>query len=99
MQKTFAIAILLATSAVGAGSVMAATQAQYDKKAAEVASTGQQTVSIYVDVDWGARKSGSAGELNQAHKAFNAVGYQVIDVVGYTENGDLQGFFVTYVRR
>ena len=63
------------------------------------ASTGQQTVSIYVDVDWGARKSGSAGELNQAHKAFNANGYQVIDVVGYTENGDLQGFFVTYVRR
>ena len=23
----------------------------------------------------------------------------MIDVVGYTENGDLQGFFVTYVQR
>ena len=52
-----------------------------------------------VDVDWGSRKSGSATELNQAHNAFNANGYQVVDVVGYTENGDLQGFFVTYVRR
>jgi hypothetical protein len=99
MQRTFATAVLLAASAVGATSALAATQAQYDKKAAELASTGQQTVSIYVDVDWGARKSGSAGELNQAHKAFNANGYQVIDVVGYTENGDLRGFFVTYARR
>ena len=104
MQKTFATAALLAAllmgfSAFGAGSAIAATQSQYDKKAAEAASTGQQTVSIYVDVDWGARKSGSASELNQAHRAFNANGYQVIDVVGYTENGDLQGFFVTYVRR
>ena len=95
-QKSLATALLLAASAVGAGSTLAATQAQNDKKAAAFASSGQQTVSIYVDVDWGARKSGSAGELNQAHKAFNAVGYQVIDVVGYTENGDLQGFFVTY---
>lgn len=99
MHKIFATALLLAASVFGAGSAMAATQTQYDKKAAEAASNGQPTVSIYVDVDWGARKAGSAVELNQAHRAFNAAGYHVVDVVGYTENGDLQGFFVTYVRR
>ncbi|HZX76506.1 hypothetical protein [Lysobacter sp.] len=78
---------------------MAASQSYYDKKAAAAASAGQQTISIYVDVDLGARKSGSADELNQSHRAFNASGYDVVSVVGYTENGDLQGFFVTYVRR
>jgi hypothetical protein len=98
MRQSLATALLL-TAALATGSAVAATQGQYDKKAAEVARSGQQTVSIYVDVDWGARKNGSAGELNQAHQAFNANGYQVIDVVGYTENGDLQGFFVTYARR
>ena len=96
MHKLFAAAVL---SVALAAPAMAATQAQYDKKAAEAAASGQPTVSIYVDVDWGARKAGSATELNQAHRAFNALGFQVVDVVGYTENGDLQGFFVTYVRR
>ncbi|MBF6024359.1 hypothetical protein [Lysobacter niastensis] len=98
MRKFLATALLF-TAVFGAGSAVAATQTQYDKKAAEIARAGQQTVSIYVDVDWGARKGGSATELNQAHQAFNSNGYQVVDVVGYTENGDLQGFFVTYVRR
>ncbi|HEY5802175.1 MAG TPA: hypothetical protein VIT90_00575 [Lysobacter sp.] len=93
------LAALLAACLLAPALALAASQAQYDKKAAEAAQTGQQTVSLYVDVDLGARKNGSASELNQAHRAFNANGYQVASVVGYTENGDLQGFFVTYVRR
>lgn len=91
--------LVLAALFAFAGTAAAASQAHYDKRAAEAASSGQRTVSIYVDVDWGARKAGSAAELNQSHRAFNANGYEVVDVVGYTENGDLQGFFVTYVRR
>ncbi len=77
---------------------LAATQTQYEKKAVEAAGTGQRTISVYVDVDLGARKAGSAKELNQAHQAFNRHGFEVVDVVGYTENGDLQGFFVTYAK-
>lgn len=98
MRKTL-VAAVLAAALLAPALATAATQAQYDKKAAEAARTGEQTVSLYVDVDLGARKSGSATELNQAHRAFNANGYAVASVVGYTENGDLQGFFVTYVRR
>src|SRR5262245_26141834 len=98
MRKILATALLL-TATLASGSTLAATQGHYDKQAAEAARTGQPTISIYVDVDWGASKTGSADELNQAHQAFNHNGYQVVDVVGYTENGDLQGFFVTYVRR
>ncbi len=90
---TLAVALLFPTLA------LAASRSHYDKKAAEAAGSGQRTVSLYVDVDLGARKSGSATELNQAHRAFNASGFDVVSVVGYTENGDLQGFFVTYVRR
>lgn len=97
MRKTFATA--LAAVLLAPALALAASQTHYDKKAAASASAGDRTVSIYVDVDLGARKSGSADELNQSHRAFNANGYEVLSVVGYTENGDLQGFFVTYVRR
>lgn len=97
MRKTFATALVAALFVPAFA--MAASQSHYDKKASAAASTGQQTVSLYVDVDLGARKSGSADELNQSHRAFNANGYDVVSVVGYTENGDLQGFFVTYVKR
>ncbi len=93
------LATALAAALLAPAIALAASQSFYDKKAAEAAGTGQRTVSIYVDVDLGARKSGSAGELNQSHRAFNASGFDVVSVVGYTENGDLQGFFVTYVRR
>ena len=93
LRPVLAAALLLPTLA------LAASQSFYDKKAAEAAAGGVRTVSLYVDVDLGARKSGSATELNQSHRAFNANGFDVVSVVGYTENGDLQGFFVTYVRR
>lgn len=93
------LATALAAALLAPALALGASQSFYDKKAAEAAGTGQRTVSIYVDVDLGARKSGSAGELNQSHRAFNASGFDVVSVVGYTENGDLQGFFVTYVRR
>ncbi len=89
----------LAAALLAPALALAASQSHYDKKAAEAAGSGQRTVSIYVDVDLGARKSGSAGELNQSHRAFNVNGFDVVSVVGYTENGDLQGFFVTYVKR
>ncbi len=99
-MRALLLATLLASAALGTsiGSADAATQGHYDRAAQEAARNGQQTVSLYVDVDFGARKTGAANELNQAHRAFNANGYRVVDVVGYTENGDLQGFFVTYVR-
>lgn len=89
----------LAAALLAPALALAASQSYYDKKAAEAAGSGQRTFSLYVDVDLGMRKNGSADELNESHRAFNANGFDVVSVVGYTENGDLQGFFVTYVRR
>ena len=41
-------------------------------------------------------KQGAANSLSRAHQAFAAHGYKVQSVEPYIENGDLQGFFVTY---
>ena len=53
-------------------------------------------VTIWVDASWGFRNQGAANSLSRAHQAFAGQGYKVLSVEPYIENGDLQGFFVTY---
>jgi len=71
----------------------------YDDDAAQAKQDGRLNVSTWVDADWGFRKRGAANELNRAHQAYAAHGFEVLDVDPYIENGDLQGFFVTYRKR
>lgn len=72
----------------------------FDKKpedaAREADQAGMLAASIWVDVSWGFRNQGAANALNRSHQAFAARGYRVLSVQPYVENGDLQGFFVTY---
>lgn len=71
----------------------------YEDDAAQSQRAQRQNVSVWVDANWGFRKRGAASELNQAHQAYAAHGFEVLDVDPYIENGDLQGFFVTYRKR
>jgi len=93
--------IALAT-ALTAAALFAATPAHalFGKKPEDVAAEAQrsnmQAVTIWVDVTWGFRNQGAANALNRAHAAFATHGYRVQGVEPYIENGDLQGFFVTY---
>ena len=73
-----------------------ASARDYVEQADRAVAEKQAAVTIFVDVDWGGREDGAAKELTRAHTAFAARGYQVVDVEGYIENGDLQGFFATY---
>ena len=67
-----------------------------EKSATEAANAGLVAVTIWVDATWGFRNQGAANDLSHAHKAFTDLGYKVVSVEPYIENGDLQGFFVTY---
>ena len=64
--------------------------------AAEAARDGLPALTLWVDATWGFRHQGAANDLTRAHQAFAAQGYKVVSVAPYIENGDLQGFFVTY---
>lgn len=70
-----------------------------EKSAAEAASQQLQAVTIWVDASWGFRNQGAANDLSASHRAFYQRGYRVVSVEPYIENGDLQGFFVTYEKR
>lgn len=95
-MRTTACALLIAATAA----LVPAHAGVFDKKAEDAAleaeRAGMQDVSIWVGVSWGFRNQGAANALNRNHQAFAARGYRVLSVEPYIENGDLQGFFVTY---
>jgi hypothetical protein len=67
--------------------------------ASQAQASQQPAVTVWISSSWGFRKQGAAKELNEVHRLFGAHGYEVISVEPYLENGDLQGFFVTYRRK
>ena len=89
---TLALLACLASPSAGAGLFGKSPE----KSAAEAAAQRLPAVTIWVEATWGFRNQGAANSLSRAHQAFATRGYQVVDVAPYVENGDLQGFFVTY---
>ena len=83
-----ALALLAASPAVLAESL--------DVTAAQAKASQQPAITVWIASTWGFRKQGTAKDLNEAHRVFGAHGYEVVSVESYIENGDLEGFFVTY---
>ena len=97
-MRTLLFAVVLGLALPGA--VHAALFGKSPEKSADEAVTQQlPAVTIWVDASWGLRKQGAANDLSRAHQAFARHGYKVLSVEPYIENGDLQGFFVTYEKR
>lgn len=44
------------------------------------------------------RKKGSAGKITESHKNAESQGWNFDEMSIYIEDGDLQGFFITYTR-
>ncbi len=61
-------------------------------------STFTETQTVWVDATFGFRKKGGAKGINKTHKKMEAEGWCFKDFELYTENGDLEGFFLTYTR-
>jgi hypothetical protein len=92
MKKLLLAVALLAASPL-------AFAADLESIAAHAQASQQPAVTVWVSSTWGFRKQGAARELNEVHQLFGAHGYEVVSVEPYIENGDLQGFFVTYRRK
>jgi hypothetical protein len=92
---------VLLGAALSAALPCSAAAADYARAAAEAAAADRAGAgyTVYVDITFGMRKKIAAAELNDAHAAFGARGFEPAAVTAHEENGDLQGFFVTYRRR
>ena len=91
---SFAALLLIATTALPAQAGIFSKKPE--DSAAEAQRDGLLAVTIWIDATWGFRNQGAANSLSRAHQAFEPRGYKVQSVQPYIENGDLQGFFVTY---
>jgi len=54
--------------------------------------------TIFVDISALSRRKGMANGLTEKHQEYAQLGWEFSDLEIYIENGDLEGFFVTYVR-
>ncbi|ALN85343.1 hypothetical protein LC55x_2068 [Lysobacter capsici] len=90
------LAALLTAVAVTAPAHAGLFDKNPDKVADEAVTQRLRAVTVWVDASWGFRNQGAANALSRAHQAFTTRGYDVLSVAPYIENGDLQGFFVTY---
>jgi hypothetical protein len=89
MKKLLLVLCLLVATPV-------AFAADLEDIATKAQASAQPAVTVWISATWGFRKQGAARELNDAHRIFGSHGYEVVSVESYVENGDLEGFFVTY---
>ncbi len=64
-----------------------------------VQATPGEGLTIYLDVGILKRPNRASREMTKLHATHFEKGWTVVDVDPYIENGDLQGFFITYVGR
>ncbi len=57
-----------------------------------------ETTTVWLDAKFGFRKKSGASGINKTHKKMEAKGWCFNSMELYTENGDLEGFFVSYSR-
>ncbi|WP_457097351.1 hypothetical protein [Lysobacter sp. P5_B9] len=95
-MRTLSLAVVVALATLAAPVQAGLFEKKPELSAQEAATANLPAVTIWVDASWGFRNQGAANNLTKAHSAFAARGYKVQSVQPYIENGDLQGFFVTY---
>lgn len=91
-------AALAAAVVVSSTALLFHTQAQTPPGPAAHA-TAPESVTVYCDVNMLGRKNSAAEKLTKLHAQKAAEGFAFAGLQAYTENGDIQGFFVTYTRR
>ncbi len=60
--------------------------------------SGRMGKTVFVDASKFGRKKKAAKGMTELHEQFAQEGWTVIGMAIYTENQDLEGFFVTYVK-
>jgi hypothetical protein len=86
------LAIGLTSSSLSAQEALQATLA------AEPSMDCEQAITVFHDISSFGRKDRAAARMTERHDEMALTGWRFADMVIYTENGDLEGFYVTYIR-
>ena len=58
----------------------------------------EQAITIFHDISGFGRKDRAAARMTERHDEMALSGWRFAGMVIYTENGDLEGFYVSYTR-
>lgn len=67
-----------------------------NSEAEKAAAEKLSAITVFIDISRFSRKNGAANKMTQSHREFAHFGYRLVAVNPYTENSDLEGFFVSY---
>jgi hypothetical protein len=59
---------------------------------------GRIAKTVFLDISVFGRKDRAANRMTKMHQEYAREGWTLQEVTIYTENGDLEGFFITYVK-
>ncbi|MDH3673119.1 MAG: hypothetical protein OES46_18475 [Gammaproteobacteria bacterium] len=92
---------LLPLALVFVAGVMLGTAQSFAGKTKEgaAAAPGKGGKTVFVDVSALGKKDRAAKRMTKQHQAYAKEGWTVANIAVYTENGDLEGFFITYVKQ
>jgi hypothetical protein len=74
-----------------------AVNAQNDDRYAS-APACEEAITVFQDVSAAGRKDRAAKNMTKKHGKMAVDGWRLISMQVYTENGDLEGFYLSYVR-
>jgi hypothetical protein len=75
-----------------------AQEAEQAALGTETAMACEQAITIFHDVSGFGRKDRAATRMTEKHDEMALSGWRYAGMVIYTENGDLEGFYVSYTR-
>ena len=58
----------------------------------------EEAMTVFQDVSAAGRKDRAAKNMSKRHAAMAQEGWRFADMEVYTENGDLEGFYLSYTR-
>jgi hypothetical protein len=94
------IRFLTKTVAVLVVGLVATTQVTAEEKATDSDCTmSKQALTVFQDVRAMNRRKGAGQNLTELHQKYEIEGWDFDDLEIYIEDGDLEGFFVTYSRK
>lgn len=81
--------------------VMLGTAQSFAGKTKEdsAAAPGKDAKTVFMDVSALGKKDRAAKRMTKQHEKYAKEGWTVVNVAVYTDDGDLEGFYVTYVRQ
>jgi len=82
------------------GVLLGMVLAQSENLSAETtrAASCEEAKTIFRDASRFSRKNNGAENMNKQHDKYTRAGWKFVDMETYIENGDLEGFFLTYRR-